>query len=1651
MARNLPTAILRFLARLARRQVTRALDDATLRDLADALAEMGQEELAARLGAFFASEDRRAALARALERADACARQRLASTPWHGPARQLPLRGLSSLLQALEALPQDDLDETRLRQALAQTLQRDWRATPEQARGLAELYLACLREALLEVETDALRTLGRSVLRTEAKVHRLEQALKAWQEKARREVRLHIQGAVEKSAIVIGDYNIVVQTIVEPVRRLPTDYATHIEEFLQAYLGTPENPVPFGGRDAALAELDAWLADAHTPYLLLTAPAGRGKSALLVRWLERVRRQHPGMAVVFVPVSIRYSTNQASLTFAALAAQLARAFGDPVPADPHTPAEVWKAIAAQYLRREPPPEGLLVVLDGLDEAADWEPDPVLFPLNPRPGLKVAVSARLTATRPRAADWRRALGWERLPVREMALEPLDRPGLQDVMLKMGAPTDELARKPFIVEELHRLTGGDPLLVRFYVEDLWKRREDALHLTPEDLHRLQPGYEGYFQSWWEYQHQLWDEKAPLRERSVREVLNLLATALGPLPKDALLELAHPEAGLDTWTLEEALRPLARFVVQAPEGYIFGHPKLGDFFFGRLARREQADLEARFLRWGAEVLAALEQGRLAPHEAPAYLVRYYRAHLARARAPLAAFRRLVATDAWARAWEALEGSYAGYLSDVRAVWERAIRVNEAGLAQGQHPLPALGLEIRCALIEASVHSLAARLPAQLPALLVEDDLWTPAQALAHLRQMPDEEKRANALAALVPMLARKAPEALPDALQAARSIRDADDRARALAALAPHLPPDLLAEALQAARSIASDRYRAEALAALAPHLPPELLAEALQAARSIEDATWRAHALAALAPHLPPQEYHQVSYEALQTAQNIRDAESRNWALIDLVPYLRWEKRRQVLQAVLQTIRDFQSGFWRLLIIKALSPYLPPHLLPHVLKAIRDTYDYDEEANNLPRIWVLAQLVPKLAEAGFPELALQAVRSEESFWRATITAGLPSIPNKPKLSELEPDATIPNVWRDFYRAQALVALAPRLPTVLLPESLRTARSIRDAYQRAQVLTAIAPRLPKTQRYQALKEALQTAHSIRDADNRAKALAALAPHLPQDLLAEALQTAQSIESDWHRARALAALAPHLAPEQRRQALAETLQAAQSTEDADDRAHALATLAPQLPEEQRGQALQEALQAARSIQDADNRAEALAALAPHLPPELLPEALQAVRSIESDYARAKALVALAPHLPEEQRGQALQQALQVARDIGEPNARFKTMAAIVPRLAETGFSEQAIQVAQRIEHERYRSKAMGALALTLAEAGFYSLSLQVIQNIERGDEYINAITALLSYLPLKKRHQILSEFLQTVHDTGDVYWYAQTLAVLAPYLKAKQRAQVLHEALQNIRNLESDYARVEVLSALALHLSKDQRSQAFREAFQTALNIEDNSSRAWALMLLIPHLHEALRGQALNEALQAARSIEDAEERAKALMALAPHLPATLRSHTIEAVLEAAHSIENALYYPWVLVILVPNITKAGFPHMALQAIQSIKWNGPAYAQALSDLAPHLSSHLLPHALRAALGISEKEMLRASPRDRARALAALAPRLAEMPRERLYPLWRETLPLLAARTRKDLLADLRALAPVVQALGGAEAVAETFRATQDVGQWWE
>ena len=53
---------------------------------------------------------------------------------------------------------------------------------------------------------------------------------------------------------------------------------------------------------------------------------------------------------------------------------------------------------------------------------------------------------------------------------MALPIITPSGVADVLTRMGVPLDRLGANVDIVTELHRLSEGDPLLVRLHVDDL-----------------------------------------------------------------------------------------------------------------------------------------------------------------------------------------------------------------------------------------------------------------------------------------------------------------------------------------------------------------------------------------------------------------------------------------------------------------------------------------------------------------------------------------------------------------------------------------------------------------------------------------------------------------------------------------------------------------------------------------------------------------------------------------------------------------------------------------------------------------------------------------------------------------------------------------------------------------------------------------------------------------------------------------------------------------------------------------------------------------------------------------------------------------------------------------------------------------------------
>ena len=999
--------------------------------------------------------------------------------------------------------------------------------------------------------------------------------------------------------------------------------------------------------------------------------------------------------------------------------------------------------------------------------------------------------------------------------------------------------------------------------------------------------------------------------------------------------------------------------------------------------------------------------------------------------------------------------QGKTANFIKDVSRAW--AIAADNFT----ENPTESISLQCRYALITTSLNSLARNIGPKLMAALLENNIWTAAQALAYVRQNKDSSSQVRGLKAISEYLP---PSLLSEALDVARGISDEKDQANALIALAPHLPQGLLPQALDCARAIANkwqrpNNPRAKALVALAPHLSQGLLPQALDCARETKDEFSRVDVLIALVPHLSQG----LLPEALDCAREIRHEFCRAQALIGLAPYF-----PEVLPEALDCAREIRHESSRAQALIGLAPHFP-EVLPEALDSARAIQD---ESDRVDALGALAANFPEvLPEAldfarairdeadrvdalgvlavHFPQVLPEALDGARALGHEYDHADtLEGTHKRMYLFQLK--LNIHNIEeRHERRAKVLKKLAPDLPEVFLPQALEVAKGVRDEYWRADALIALTAHFPEV-----LPEALNAAKAIQDEEYRAEALKELASHLPEVLLHQALDYARGLGDEQDRAEALIlfvfnlpevfldqellsyvprigheylqhytllGLAPHF-PE----LLPETLDYFRALESESKGAGGLIGLAPYLPE-----LLPEALDRAKAIRDQNQRADVLIGLAPYLP-ELLPQALDLARGIRDEYKRANALITLAPHFPEAFES-LLTEALEVSRAIRN-QFRAHAFIALAPHLPEV--LPEALDLTRGMGNQYKEADGLITLAPHLPQV-LLPQALYLARGILDKKQRADALIGLAPYLP----DVLLKQVLDCIRAFEDKSLRANTLIGLAPHLPDV----LLQQALDDARGISDEYYRALALGALAPHLP----DVLLQQALDCARAIRDEYCRALALGALVPHFPELLP-----KALDSARAILNQYHRAYALIGLAPHLPELLPE-----VLDSIRSIPNPSSRAYALIRLAPH-----FPEVLPEVLDCVRAEYDyERVDLLIDLAPHLPPVFLGQAFDCAKAIQH-------PSWRANALGGLKPYLPEvlLPQalnvvrldnllKKLNPSlvdfsdWQQILNCLASLTRPQFVYHLPEFAPLIIELGGVEALRETMAAVDDVRRWWK
>jgi hypothetical protein len=951
---------------------------------------------------------------------------------------------------------------------------------------------------------------------------------------------------------VVGQDNVVIQLFLSGIKSLPTDYAQRIDNFLTEYLGTSSQPVAFGGRGREIETLDSWLASADAaPYLLLSATAGRGKSALLVRWTSGLL-QRADVTVAFIPVSIRYRTNLSGVFFPALAARLAKAHGDEVPTYGDAPAEIWRGAVSEYLAR-PLPDGrrLLVVLDGLDEAADWVAGADLLPAAPWPGLRVVVSARTTSAMPTDAAWLRTLGWERPGLAaSRPLGALQREDVLDIVTaRVGddGPASELQE---LAAELHRLSEGDPLLISLYLRNLFPGGSSGMpDLTK--LAKTPGGLSGYFEGWWADQRNWWQshfgpQGALQVETQVSALMALFSHALGPLSRDDLTEL-NPTL---EYAIEPALAPVSRFLVGdgLTQGYVFSHSRLGEYWATEhIGKSESRRLEQRFVRYGLDVASSLRARRLSPEDASRYVVQYLGAHLQRSEADAESWLQLV-HESWRRAWQFLEGTDTGFLADIRSCRRSLAAANGQARSAGE-TIPYLAEEIRCVLCENSVIDQTRGISPELLSALVSRRMWSAVQALVYARQIPDPASSAKALltvAAELPPPSRR--EVLAEAIEAAfRAANPFTERDLLESVIGRAATLGATSEAWSALDRLASPDAAALVLARLAPYADEQRRAEACElwdsldqpggpfegpAESSVND--WGPVMLAALAAYLPEERQEGAYRRAIGWATGGR-----------AVPY-----------------GGISTGT-----VHRLAGLLPGRLVPELLTRRGYLEPYDRGrflCDIVPRL--VSPLREEVASEAFALQVAAAANGSGTWARDQVAAALAAIAQgyPAHLASLVVDAAL-RLTEDWPRTEAIIGLLASIRGEQRDRLLTAADELPRHLMKGRVYAAAADSdtEPGDRARHALR-ALNEAFGSGDYCEWAEMLAALAPAIPQASLPGLVEMADGLQVRTARLTALTALTGIYAT---RGLGKEALAVVARLKDAQDRSSVLLARIDQLP----------------------------------------------------------------------------------------------------------------------------------------------------------------------------------------------------------------------------------------------------------------------------------------------------------------------------------------------------------------------------------------------------------------------------------------------------------------------------------------------------
>ena len=899
--------------------------------------------------------------------------------------------------------------------------------------------------------------------------------------------------------------------------------------------------------------------------------------------------------VVFIPISIRYGTNRPDVFYQALASCLASILDEGLPIAPGDPATFYKEKVVEYLELfDWSQRQVLIVIDGLDEVSGWQVvDSSALPPQPPPGVRIVASARQVAGDRGTADWLRRLGW--VPPRgaavDMEVPPLSEGGIQSVLDNAGLSTVGSAEGVDTARELLKLTdGGEPLLVELYTNDL------RTGTSVRALASREPGFAAYFRDWFEDQEKSWRASGiDVDSNQLNALLAVLSCALGPLDLPVLERVAQGVLPQQQLLLTpRSLEPIRRFVIGdgREQGYVFAHPKLGEFVRDEWLGGTQfvARAQDAFIQWGRGLVQELDRGSLAAAKAPEYALLYHVQHLESAQpgVPTLHYRELLGKG-WQLAWREHPDGLHGFARDAEIVWSR-MQVAFEDPALLREPQTGLGGLIRCALCLSSVRSFGIAVPPHFMAELVRQGLVGLGQAVALCRSK-DEDERARSLVALTPVVEA---EGFGQLVAEVRGLTEWRLKADTLAELAQQAPVNLM------------ESLWLEAGAVIVQEAPAVVQDDGNSRSQAIEDIV---DSLLGFARELPEAARRSWGDTARKIARDCEDATTRVSVLGKIAAELD-APHELPLELAPQAPESVDPSRER----------IPPEPARERIRAVLDDWD---------RHSTLAELVPLLTEEVLDEL-VELLCSAEHRRVISLSEELGVI-----APYLAPDSlgkaarlllAADEPW-GYFVSRALEALLPHAAQhrALLMEVLDSALKAVQPWQLDDIIKLFGPHLhPEDDGWYPIIRAVEAGADTYDHTEAVRELGSRLKGAPLEVLGQVVLALTERTSE------LCALAPHLSADALRRAVVAC----------GDNLVELDCLLPHLPAGDRSSIVAEKYRLGIRIGDDLPFFAALSGCAAVLPdsesPRAVGLALEAARSARSPFERCAAMISgqRLPHL---------------------------------------------------------------------------------------------------------------------------------------------------------------------------------------------------------------------------------------------------------------------------------------------------------------------------------------------------------------------------------------------------------------------------------